>query len=155
MIVPSAVFIDEGNRERRIMLNESKPALCLDRWLSVYFQLCQSFSVQVSCACCSRFFPASQGGRGYQRRWGQSSPLPRWCTGVCQPVCYFSQKFNKHQMKYSKIGKETLAMLLALQQNEVYVGSTSLPVEVLTNLVFLSHMNNNQNLLRWALITQN
>ncbi len=51
-------------------------------------------------------------------------------------------------MKYSKIGKETLAMLLALQQNEVYVGSTSLPVEVLTNLVFLSHMNNNQHLLR-------
>ena len=43
---------------------------------------------------------------------------------VCHPVCYFSAKFKKHQLNYSTIEKETLAMLLTLQHFEVYVGST-------------------------------
>ncbi|XP_060771707.1 aquaporin-1-like [Neoarius graeffei] len=37
---------------------------------------------------------------------------------VCHPVCYFSVKFKCHQLSYSTIEKETLAMLLALQHFE-------------------------------------
>jgi hypothetical protein len=73
-------------------------------------------------------------------------------------VCYFSTKFKKHQLNYSTIEKETLAMLLALQHFEVYVGSSFLPVTVYTDhnpLVFLARMyNSNQRLMRWALLAQ-
>ncbi|XP_048843941.1 uncharacterized protein LOC125715915 isoform X3 [Brienomyrus brachyistius] len=79
--------------------------------------------------------------------------------GVSHPICFFGKKFDAHQRRYSTIEKETLAMLLALQHFDVYVGSTSQPVEVYTDhnpLVFLSRMyNNNQRLMRWALILQN
>lgn len=34
-------------------------------------------------------------------------------------VFYFSKKFNKHQLNYSTIKKETVALLLALQYFEV------------------------------------
>ncbi|KAG1935513.1 retrotransposable element [Pimephales promelas] len=77
---------------------------------------------------------------------------------MCKPVCYFSTKFKKHQLNYSTIEKETLAMLLALQYFEVYVGSSFLPVTVYTDhnpLVFLARMyNSNQRLMRWALLAQ-
>lgn len=79
--------------------------------------------------------------------------------GVDHPVCFFSRKFNKHQANYSTIEKETLALLLALQFFEVYLGSSSLPTIVFTDhhpLVFLSRMYNaNQRLMRWALFVQN
>lgn len=79
-------------------------------------------------------------------------------SGDDHPVCYFSRKFNKYQLRYSTIEKETLALLLALQHFEVYVGSSSLPVVVYTDhnpLVFLSQMyNHNQRLMWWALIVQ-
>lgn len=79
-------------------------------------------------------------------------------TGVPHPVSYFSAKFNKHQLNYSTIEKETLAMLLALQHFYVYVCSTHSPVFVYTDhnpLVFLSKMyNHNQRLMRWALLVQ-
>lgn len=72
--------------------------------------------------------------------------------GVPHPTCYFSAKFKKHQVHYSTIEKETLAMLLALQHFEVYVSSTSVPVLVYTDhnpLVFLARMfNHNQRLMR-------
>lgn len=78
---------------------------------------------------------------------------------VEHPVCYFSRKFNKHQCNYSTIEKEALALLLALQYFEVYIGSSPLPVIVYTDhnpLVFLSRMyNQNQRLMRWSLIVQN
>nr|XP_033964369.1 uncharacterized protein LOC117465580 [Pseudochaenichthys georgianus] len=78
--------------------------------------------------------------------------------GVSHPVCYFSTKFKRHQLNYSTIEKETLAMLLALQHFQVYVGSSSTPVVVYTDhnpLVFLSQMfNHNQRLMRWALLAQ-
>ena len=52
----------------------------------------------------------------------------------------------------------TLALVLALQHFEVYVGSSILPVVVFTDhnpLVFLARMyNHNQRLMRWALIVQ-
>ena len=79
--------------------------------------------------------------------------------GIDHPVCYFSKKFNTSQLKYSTIEKEALALLLALQHFEVYVGSSSVPVVVYTDhnpLIFLSRMyNQNQRLMRWALIIQN
>lgn len=75
------------------------------------------------------------------------------------PVCYFSRKFNVHQMNYSTIEKETLTLLLALQHFEVDLGSSSQSVTVYTDhnpLVFLSRMyNHNQRLMRWALMMQN
>lgn len=78
--------------------------------------------------------------------------------GIDHPIAYFSRKFNRHQTNYSTIEKETLALLLALQHFEVYVGSASLPVVVYTDhnpLVFLSRMfNHNQRLMRWALLVQ-
>ncbi len=74
-------------------------------------------------------------------------------------LSYFSRKFNKHQLNYSTIEKEALALLLALQHFEVYLGSSNLPVIVFTDhnpLVFLSRMyNQNQRLMRWALVLQN
>ena len=78
--------------------------------------------------------------------------------GVDHPVGYFSRKFDKHQVKYATIEQEALALLLALQHFDVYVGSSSLPVTVYTDhnpLVFLSRMyNHNQRLMRWALVLQ-
>ena len=73
-------------------------------------------------------------------------------------VCYFSRKFNKHQLNYSTIEKEALALLLALQYFEVYLGSSFQPIQVFTDhnpLVFLAHMrNSNQRLMRWSLLLQ-
>lgn len=76
--------------------------------------------------------------------------------GMCHPVSYFSVKHNKHQLNYSTIEKEMLAMLLALLHFEVYVGSSSTLVIVLTNpLVFLEQMyNHNQQLMCRALLSQ-
>lgn len=71
--------------------------------------------------------------------------LQRGDDGIDHPVAYFSRKFNRHQANYSTIEKETLALLLALQHFEVYVGSTSLPVVVYTDhnpLVFLFRIVN-------------
>ena len=53
--------------------------------------------------------------------------------GIDHPICFFSRKFDKHQLKYSTIEKEALALLLALQYFEVYVGSSSVPVTVYTD----------------------
>ena len=78
--------------------------------------------------------------------------------GVDRPVSYFSRKFNACQSRYSTVEQETLALLLALQFFEVYVGSSSLPVVVFTDhnpLVFLKQIyNQNCRLMRWALFVQ-
>lgn len=80
-------------------------------------------------------------------------------NGIEHPISYYSRKFNKHQLNYSTIEKEALALLLSLQHFEVYLGSSSLPIVVYTDhnpLVFLTRMcNHNQRLMRWALIAQN
>ncbi|XP_076876436.1 uncharacterized protein LOC143525877 [Brachyhypopomus gauderio] len=74
------------------------------------------------------------------------------------PVAYFSAKFNRHQVHYSTIEKEALALLLALQHFEIYVTSSPIPVAVYTDhnpLVFLHRMSNkNQRLMRWSLLCQ-
>lgn len=78
--------------------------------------------------------------------------------GVDHPESYFSKKFNRHQIHYSTIEQETLALLWALQHFEVYLGSSSLPVTVFIDhnpLTFLSRMyNHNHQLIRWALLVQ-
>ncbi len=62
------------------------------------------------------------------------------------------------QKRYSTVEKETLALILALQQFEVYVTSSQFPVEVFTDHnppTFLSKMKNkNQRLTRWTLFLQ-
>lgn len=78
--------------------------------------------------------------------------------GVEHPVCYFSKKFTRPQQKYSTIEKEALALLLAVQHFEVYLGGSSHPIIVYTDhnpLVFLHRMcNSNQRLMRWSLVIQ-
>ncbi len=79
-------------------------------------------------------------------------------AGIEHPVSYFSKKFTKCQQRYSTIEKEALALLLALQHFEVYLGGSCNPVVVYTDhnpLVFLGRMcNSNQRLMRWSLIIQ-
>ncbi|KAM8771398.1 retrovirus-related Pol polyprotein from transposon 297 [Acanthopagrus schlegelii] len=76
--------------------------------------------------------------------------------GVDKPLCFFSRKFNRHQLNYSVIEKETLALILALQHFNVYVSSS--PVVVFKDhnpLTFLSSLQSpNQRLVRWALFLQ-
>lgn len=61
--------------------------------------------------------------------------------GVEHPVSYFWKKFSKGQQNYSVIEKEALAMLMALQHFEVYLGGSVTPIIVYTDhnlLIFLN-----------------
>ena len=77
---------------------------------------------------------------------------------VDHPICFFSKKFDKHQKNYSTIEKECLALILALNQFEVYLSTTASPVLVYTDhnpLTFINKMKNkNQRILRWSLTLQ-
>ncbi len=64
-------------------------------------------------------------------------------NGIEHPISYYSRKFNKHQLNYSTIEKEALALLLALQLFEVYLGSSSLPIVVYTDHNPLMFFNSN------------
>ena len=79
-------------------------------------------------------------------------------SGVNKPVCYFSKKFTSGQQHYSTVEKEALALVLALQHFDVYLGTTSFPIRVWTDhnpLIFLGKMKNkNQRLMRWSIILQ-
>ena len=78
--------------------------------------------------------------------------------GINHPISYFSKKFDKHQRNYSTIEKECLALILALEHFDVYLGTTVHPVLVFTDrnpLTFIHRMeNNNQRLVRWSLTLQ-
>ncbi|KAF7690629.1 hypothetical protein HF521_012433, partial [Silurus meridionalis] len=52
---------------------------------------------------------------------------------VEHPVAYFSKKFNRHQRNYSTIEKELLALILALQQFDVYLCTCQKPLIVYTD----------------------
>ena len=84
--------------------------------------------------------------------------LQEGTDGLKHPLCFFSRKFDCHQRAYSTIEKEALALMLALQHFEVYVGGAAHPVVVYTDhnpLTFLDRMrNHNQRLMRWCLILQ-
>lgn len=79
-------------------------------------------------------------------------------VGIERPVCFFSRKFNNHQRNYSTIEKEALALILALQHFEVYVGGNSSAVIVYSDhnpLTFLHSLKNpNQRLMCWCLFLQ-
>lgn len=79
--------------------------------------------------------------------------------GLDHPVSYYSKKFSRHQVIYSTIEKEALALVLALKHFEVYVGSSVAPVTVFTDhnpRVFIHQIRNtNQRLMHWALSLQN
>ena len=71
--------------------------------------------------------------------------MQRGADGGEHPLSYFSKKLNEHQMKYSTVEKETLALVLALQHFEVYVGTGSGPLKVFTDHNSLKYINNFKN----------
>ncbi len=61
-------------------------------------------------------------------------------AGIEHPISFFPKKFLTHQLNYSTIEKEALALLLAIQHFEVYIGFSVQPITVYTDhnpLVFL------------------
>ena len=76
--------------------------------------------------------------------------------GVEHPVCYLSRKLNKHEIHYSTIEKEALALVSAVRAWSVYFGNS--PVIVFSDLSPLqfinSIVNSNQKLLHWKLELQ-
>ena len=76
---------------------------------------------------------------------------------VMHPVCYYSSKFKKHQLSYSAIEKECLALILALDHFRYFVHDSKYPVCIRTDhnpLKFIDRMrNSNQRLMRWSVIT--
>ena len=48
--------------------------------------------------------------------------------GLEHPICYISQKLNKHQVSYSTIKKEALSLLTAVQRFCVYFGTNQVTV---------------------------
>lgn len=77
--------------------------------------------------------------------------------GIDCPVSFFS-KFDCHELNYSIIEKEALALVWALCHFEVYVGGGSSPLVVYTDhnpLTFLHSLQNpNQRLMHWCLFLQ-
>nr|XP_033942275.1 uncharacterized protein LOC117449038 isoform X1 [Pseudochaenichthys georgianus] len=125
----------------------------------------QSFESLKGILCCTPVLSAPDFSKPFKLEVDASGVgtgavlLQEDAQAIDHPVSYFSRKFNKHQLKYSTIEKEALALLFALQHFEVYLGSSVKPIKVYTDhnpLVFLSRMNNhNQRLMRWSLIVQN
>ena len=74
------------------------------------------------------------------------------------PICFFSKKFDKHQVNYSTVEKEALALVMALNHFEVYLQSCVHPIIVYSDhnpLTFINKMKNkNRRLLRWSLMVQ-
>ena len=63
--------------------------------------------------------------------------------GLDHPVSYFLKKFLKYQKNYSVVEKETLGLVLALENVDVYLGSTPFKIKVYTDhnpLTFLKTM---------------
>lgn len=74
-------------------------------WLALQFCLLQTWADLLSC------------GTGAAVLFLQDNDL-----GIEHTVCYFSKKFLKHQLNYSTTEKEALALLLAIQHFDVYLG---------------------------------
>lgn len=68
----------------------------------------------------------------FSMRWTGVPAVQEDDCGISHPICWFSKKCNKHQLQYSTVEQEALALLL-LQHFEVYVGSSQLPVVIHTN----------------------
>ena len=78
--------------------------------------------------------------------------------GYDHPVSYTSKKFDRHQLNYSTIEKEALALMLALKHFQIYLKEARHEVSVFTDhnpLTFIHRMKaTNQRVLRWALQLQ-
>ena len=78
--------------------------------------------------------------------------------GIDKPVSFFSKKFNTHQLNYSVIEKEALALVWALVHFEVYIMSGLAPLVVYTDHNPLTFLNSlkcpNQRLVHWSLFLQ-
>lgn len=88
---------------------------------------------------------------------GAGGVLLQETDGLLHPVSYTSSTFNKHQMNYSTIEKELLALIMAIRKFNCYLHGAPL-IQVYTDhnpLQFL-HRNrgHNQRLLRWSLFLQ-
>ena len=73
---------------------------------------------------------------------------------VERPVAYFSRKLNQHQIKYSTVEKECLALVLAVEHFAIYLtcGQKVIVYSDHNPLVFLNKMKEkNKKLLRWNL----
>ncbi len=84
--------------------------------------------------------------------WDDGLLMRRWKPDIDDENC------QEIQQNYSVIEKEALAMLMALQHFEVYIGGSVAPILVYTDhnpLIFLERMSNsNQRLMRWSLAIQ-
>ena len=88
---------------------------------------------------------------------GLGAVLLQKTEDVFHPVAYHSAKFNRHQLSYSVIEKELLAIISAIKKFECYLyGSQKLQVYTDHNpLTFLNRNKfSNQRLLRWSLFLQ-
>ncbi len=78
--------------------------------------------------------------------------------GYDHPVSYTSKKFDRHQINYSTVEKEALALMMALKHFQIYVKDANHEVVVFTDhnpLTFIHRMKaTNQRVLRWALQLQ-
>ena len=130
----------------------------------VWTPLCQQAFDQVkSLLCAAPVLAAPRVGQPFElyvdaSHVGSGAVLAqRDNLGICRPVSYFSKKFNKHQVNYSVIEKETFALILALKHFDVYLsGSASIIVHTDHNpITFLSSLKcPNQRLIRWSLFLQ-
>ena len=79
-------------------------------------------------------------------------------TRVLHPVAYHSAKLKSHQIPYSSIEKESLALVSAVKKFECYLHLAPHTTIVFTDhnpLTFINSLKNkNQRILRWALFLQ-
>ena len=88
---------------------------------------------------------------------GAGGVLLQESNGLLHPVSYTSNKFAKHQLSYSTIEKELLALILAVRKFDYYIHN-AVVTDVFTDhqpLRFLEqNRGTNQRLLRWSLLLQ-
>ena len=88
---------------------------CQQAFEKVKAVLCSSPILAALCFDRTFLVDASQVGAGAVLLQGDDQ-------GVVRPVNFFSRKLNRYQFNFSVIEKEALALVLALQHFEVYVG---------------------------------
>ncbi len=104
------------------------------------FEECQiAFLCVKSLLCCAPVLSAPDVARSFKLEVDSSATgvgailFQDGDDGIPHPVSFISAKFNCHQFNYSAIEKETLALLLALQDFDVCVGYSSSPIVVYTD----------------------
>nr|XP_033964367.1 uncharacterized protein LOC117465577 [Pseudochaenichthys georgianus] len=101
----------------------------------------QSFESLKGILCCTPVLSAPDFSKPFKLEVDASEVgtgavlLQEDAQAIDHPVSYFSRKFNKHQLKYSTIEKEALALLFALPHFEVYLGSSVKPIKHQDNVM--------------------